>query len=88
MVTSKLEQYLTIAKTIMESGPLTFEQLTRLLRVNTFSLKKALGFLVDQGLVKANNTDKKVTYTLAPGGFNILSFFKLLPLEEPREIHV
>jgi|GEM_PF-2309797 hypothetical protein len=87
MAISKLEEYIKIIKSIMESGPLTFEQLTLLLRGNALSLKKALGFLVDQEMVKANNADQKVTYALAPRGIGILSFFRLLPLDETREIH-
>jgi len=79
MPTSKLELCIDIVTSLTESGPLTLEQLTSLLEANSLSLEKQLGFLVDQEMVKKENTGQNVTYTIAMRGIKVLKFFKVLP---------
>jgi predicted transcriptional regulator len=79
MPTSKLELCIDIATSLMESGPLTLEQLTSVLETNSPSLERQLEFLVNQEMVKKEDTEPNVTYTIAMRGIRILKFFKVLP---------
>jgi predicted transcriptional regulator len=79
MPSSKLELCIDIVKSLIESGPLTLEQLTLLLEANSPLLEKQLGFLVDQEMVKKEDAGPNVTYTVAMRGIRVLKFFKVLP---------
>ena len=79
MPTSKLELCIDIANSLMESGPLTLEQLTLLVKAKSPSLEKQLEFLVDQEMVKKEDTEPNITYTIAMRGIRVLKFFKVLP---------
>jgi predicted transcriptional regulator len=79
MPSSKLELCIGIVKSLIESGPLTVEQLTILLKANPPSLDKQLGFLIDQEMVKKEDAGLNATYTVAMRGIKVLKFFKVLP---------
>ena len=78
MPTSKLELCINIAASLMESGPLTLEQLASRLEVKSFSLKQQLRFLVDQGMIKKEDNKPNATYSIAMRGIRVLKFFKVL----------
>ena len=80
MPTSKLEMYLNIVKSLMESGPQTLDQIYSLLNVNqTASLKQRLDFLADQGMIKEKEGSPKVTYIISARGIGVLKFFRVVP---------
>lgn len=79
MLTSKLELCINIAKSLIEFGPQTIEQLVMHLEVNPISLQRQLGFLVFQNIIKKENAGLSITYVIAAKGFKILEFLKVLP---------
>jgi len=79
MPTSKLELCINIAGSLMESSPLTLEQLAVRLEVNLFPLKQQLRFLVDQGMITKEDTKPNATYSIATRGIRVLKVFKVLP---------
>ena len=79
MPNSKLELCINIAGSLMESGPITLEELALRLEVNSFSLKQQLGFLVDQGMITKEDTKPNATYSIATRGIRVLKVFKVLP---------
>ena len=77
MPLSPLKQYTNIAKLLMQSTPLSLDQMTKLLKVESPLLKRQVGFLVNQGIIKEKDDNLKITYTIATKGIRILKFFKI-----------
>jgi len=76
---TKLELCIDIADSLWKCGPLTAEQLTSRLEVNSLLLEQQLEFLVGQEMVKKEETGLSVTYIIAGRGIMVLEFFKVLP---------
>ena len=79
MFTSKLELCINIAKSLVEYGPQTTEQLVTRLEVNPTLLQRQVGFLVFQDMIKKENSGLSITYVIAAKGVKILEFLKVLP---------
>ena len=84
MQSSTLEQYVDIIKTLMEHGSLNIHEFEPFLKVNASSLKERINFLVEQGLVKAKESNHIVTYTITERGTKVLRFFKIQTLMKVR----
>ncbi len=76
---SKLKLYINIAKAIAESGPLTLNELTSLLKVNPSLLEQPLNFLVREGMISEKDASPTPTYSIAKRGVRVLRYFKVLP---------
>ena len=80
MPTSKLMTYLDIAKSLTESGPQTFDQLTSLLKIDKPALlKQRLIFFIAQEIIREKDTYPNVTYMITERGLAVLKFFRILP---------
>jgi len=80
MPSSKLELYIDIAKTLMARGPLSVNELAQFLKSNPSLLKERVRFLIDQGLIKEDEHNSIISYTITNQGTKILRFFNVQPL--------
>ena len=79
MPPSTLKLYIDVAKLLMESGPLSLDQLSNHLKVNKSTLKQQMTFLVKQRIINKKESNPNVKYVIAAGGIRILKFFKVQP---------
>lgn len=79
MPPSTLKLYIDIAKTLMKHGPLTTQDLSLSLKVNTSSLKERINFLINEKLIKEKDRDSSATYIITKRGTEILKFFNAQP---------
>ena len=77
MPRSQLKTYLYVAKTLKESGPQTFDQITSLLQTSATSLEKYLDFLAKEDMIKKETALTGDTYLIAASGIKLLDFFKV-----------
>ncbi len=74
MPTSKLQQYIDIAKQLLECGPQTISQISAAIKTSTASLGQALEFLVSAQLVKEHPNGQ---YSIEGLGISVLAFFRI-----------
>lgn len=79
MPASPLKMYLDITKSVMESGPLSLDQIAALLKVDASILKIKVNFLVNEKMIKEKNNNPNVTYAIATKGIRVLKFFRIEP---------
>jgi predicted ArsR family transcriptional regulator len=80
MPRSMLNLYIDIAKTLTEHGPLPIHELVTFLKVEPYTLKKHLSFLVDNGMVKEKMGTPALSYVIAEPGAELLKFFNVQTL--------
>jgi predicted transcriptional regulator len=61
----------------MEHGPLSINELAPFLKLNRSSLKECVNFLTDQGMIKEEDRNSIVTYSITKRGTKILRFFNV-----------
>jgi predicted transcriptional regulator len=83
MPSSILEQYIDVAKTLMEHGPLSINELMALSKANQSSLKEQVNFLADQKMIIVVKDSSSVAYSITERGIKILQFFKVQTLIKP-----
>ncbi len=74
MPASKLQQYIDIAKHLLECGPQTVSELNAAIKTSTASLGQALEFLVSAQLVKQHPNGQ---YSIEGSGISVLAFFNI-----------
>lgn len=77
MSRSILQLYIDTAKTLMEYGPLSIQELAPFLKIEPSSLGERINFLADQGIIKERNNNSTATYSITKRGTEILRFFKV-----------
>ncbi len=77
---STLKNYLDIAKTVNDNGPLNVYDLASFLKVNPSSLKERVNFLISQRVIGGKGHNSIPTYIITERGIEILKFFKVQPL--------
>jgi len=77
MPRSLLEQYIDVAKSLMEHGPLSINELMAFSNTNPDSLKEQLNFLADQRIIVVVKDSLPMAYAITEIGTKILQFFKV-----------
>jgi len=81
MLTSKLQRYIDIIKSLRENGPQTLNQISTFLNdIDNTLLREELNFLLKIEIIKQNTISQK--YSIAVQGINLLVFFKIMPSKE------
>ena len=80
MSTSRIMQYINIAKLLMENGPQTINQMRSLLRNHNLAiLRRDLDFLSESKIIIEELTSADLSYAITERGIRVLTFFKLNP---------
>jgi hypothetical protein len=80
MPTNLLNQYIEIAKLLMEYGPHTTEQINSSFKnLDPTSLKRSLDFFTKNKMISQQTQGAISRYTLTERGVGVLSFFKIVP---------
>lgn len=81
MLTSKLQRYVDITRSLRENGPQTLNQISTFLNdIDNTLLREELNFLLKIEIIKQNTISQK--YSIAVQGINLLVFFKIMPSKE------
>jgi len=78
---SKLEIYVGILKTLAQIGPSRLTDIEYKVKVDAFTLKEILEFLVGQNFVKRQMIKKQPIFAVTNRGMNVLKFFRVLVQE-------
>jgi predicted transcriptional regulator len=84
MPRSKLELYIDIIKSLFEHGPLSLQEISPIIGIETVELKPQLNMLIKHGLINEKKTRYETgPYTITEQGIKIINFFKIPTNKKP-----
>jgi predicted transcriptional regulator len=79
MPRSKLEVYIDIAKSLVEYGPLSLEEIASIIEIEADLLKQHTDVLIKQKIVQEKkNNNQDMLYEITEHGVKIIKFFKIV----------
>ncbi len=79
MPRSKLEVYIDVAKSLMEYGPLSLEEIASIIEIEADLLKRHTDVLIKQEIVQEKkNNNQDLLYEITEHGVKIIKFFKIV----------